>query len=249
MKADYERAFKKAWEFANDGRRFALYALSLVFIGSVWLLAFLSIMDKGMASAGLEFVAAFVVTILFGVFIDGVLVHSFIKPKSMKENAMFVSGRFATLLGVIIFITILNWIANLLNLLPAGFLVSVVIQIVLALIFFYAYQEVLLSKRSFGKTLGSCWSIFTKHWLYVVITGLLVIIVSGLILIVSAIPLILFIAGNLVAIGAGEFSLAMIYSNIPLLFTSALSLLLGLTLAKLLGIGIITETYMQIKKK
>ncbi len=247
MKVDYERSLRKAWDFANDGRRFTIYSLYIVAMGLMFFAAFLSILNKGIMLSGVEFIAAFLVTLLLGVFIDATLIHNFTKPKSLKQSARVVASRYSTLLAVVIFILVLNWVAGIISISPMGVLLSLIAQIIIALVFFYAYQEVVLSKRNFSKTVNSCWSLFTKHWIHLIITGVIITIVSGLIILVSAIPLILLFV--MVAYNAAGFSMSMIYSNAAMVFVSALSLIFGITLSKLLTIGIMTDTYTQIKKK
>ncbi len=251
MNVDYEAALKKAWHFANNWKRVSLYFLtSLALISMVTMMVF-SMLVRGAAFGGLDIILLFVAALFLGVFVEGILVHNFVHPKSLQKSSHFVSMSYSTLLGVVIFIVVLNWIINMFTLIPGGFFITLLLQIIMAMIFFFAYQEVLVAKSGFSKTIENCWSTFRKHWPVILITGIVVIVVSGVILLASAIPLILFLF-SLFASSSGFSMAAMtlfIYKNAALLAVSIVSLLLGLVLSKLLGIGIATDVYMQIRKK
>lgn len=178
--------------------------------------------------------------------ITGAVIHQSYKAKEFRNSYNIAYKKYLSLIGVALVISILNY---LFGLIPwVGFILTILIT----LIFFFAFQGVIIKSSGFYEALINSWKIFKNNILRVFIMWLLIAIISLLIISIFSIPIValfLFILAN-VSIESPLLSfLLSIQSNLPFLIITGIIFLIGTAISNVFSLKTQTEFYLQIVKK
>lgn len=259
MKVEWKKAIRASWAFALKPKKFLIYfAFSIVSLAVLSVPALLwtnqlTSLTKITQSPGLPltsmiaFLAAVIIIILVGLLLSSVFIHNYSTWKrkdSLSESLKFIEKRYASIVGVFVILFAITWLLSLPTLLVQSYadIISSIISLAIYLLFFFVYQEVVLDKRNAVDSLKSSLALTKKLWKEVLITFLLSIVLSIGIIALFGIPLIatVLLAG-LTPITIGQLIIPLIISGIILI--------LGTAVSKLFGIAIITDVYMQLKRR
>ncbi len=272
---NFVKAIKAGFAFAFNIHNFLLYFVILLI--EMGILAGMAIVGASyvasvLATGSLANLSA-LITVLIPTFIgliivglidlllEGAFIYRFKTGKSINKSISYSLSRFLTMILVAIVIiaitfgilTIVNAFALVsVSLAPAVSIVSMLVSIIIALVFLFAYQEVILAKSGVVKTLKNSWAIFKSDWINILVTIIIVGIIGAAIVIIAAIPLIIAVVGlsvgNFATITDLSSLVAVILQNIGPLAITGVIVIVGLTITKLLSIGVLTHVYSQIKK-
>lgn len=130
--------------------------------------------------------------------------------------------------------------------------IGVLIAMVIGLVFFFIYQDIVISKSNFSAAMSKSVEILKRNFMTILITWTIISIFSLIIMFVSCIPLFATLAMILpFAVIKGGLSAAIlaVKQNLVLVVLTSLIAFLGAVLNALFVIGMQTDIYLQIKKK
>jgi len=132
-----------------------------------------------------------------------------------------------------------------------------IINFIFSLAVFFAYQELVISKKGAIDSIKGSFSIFKENWKDVIVSIIAVVVSASAIIIVFVIPFIMVLAITLAEVSSQslpvtslipEFSAAA-SRNIMGFIVSGAVVVIGLAIANLFSNGFTTDVYLQLKGK
>ena len=268
---DYAKALRKGLKFGIEPKRwlqffivdivFILIALGIGFTTIPQLLALMQStpqsIDAAMSMASLAgyFVALFVVWILIRLWLAGSMIRqSFKESEMISKSLKFGANKYLSILLATIIVAVISIIVGIVP------YVGWIFSIIIALVFFFFMQGIVVDKMGFATTLESSWKIFKKKPLQVFISWLLITIVTLAIYFIFSIPagiILLWIVMPIIPFGGANlpqnefFNLLMqaLQTNPAGVIIGFAILLIGFAVATTFALKAQTEFYQEFKKK
>lgn len=279
MKVDFGKAIRKSLKFAVTKDKFLPYFLFCLIATLLILYPLMNILKTlpNLLASGeeIETLEASVITslgingIILAIFaliiilvalliqttyIDNYNKWSKNKKSLFKDSVQVAKSKYISILGASIIILLAG---TILGVIP---LIGTILSILLSLIVFFVYQDIILKKSGAIKGIKNSYYIFRENILNVVITYLLASLISIFIIGIFALPLLIVFAKMFIPlIGtdvAPETSIEIITNIQTIMFDNQLALgitglilIIGSVISKLFGIAIKTDVYNQLKKR
>lgn len=272
--ANFQSAVGAGFRFAFNPKNFAVFfimmlvELGLILAGlllttTTAFMAYATSINISTIAGVAPYLIAAIIAGLIDILFTGSFVHRFKTLETVGKSVKYSLSRYITLLIVVIIVGAISTAAALalisLVYLSAQMaivfiIIDLVVLFILAVLFMFVYQEVIIAKSSVVDTLKNSYRLFRKEWLNMIITIIISGILSIIIMIIAIIPflfaVIRSIAGFLSLGNADISTLAtLIFNNMGPLAITGLIAIAGIAITKLLSIGIVTHVYSQLKKK
>ena len=250
MKVNFGAAIKNGWRFALNPKRLILEAVSLALAIILILVTLVDVVGKisatqttnilTIAQFGTNFIISLIVISLYFAFLHGTFVHNYSDQRSISKSAGVVKSRYLKLIFAIIPITILSVAFNIIfdGLIFPGAEVGSVLGIIIGLLFYFVYQEVIIDKKGALGALQGSYKIFRNNMFAVALT--LVISLAVVIALIVA-----FVVLVLISVAFGSTLSVILASGV--LIVSGIIFFIGLAIAILMTLGIQTDVYLQLK--
>lgn len=268
---DYAKALRKGINFGIEPKRwlqffivdivFMLIAIGIGFTTIPQLLALMQSapqsIESAMTLASLAgyFVVLFVVWILIRLWLAGSMVRQSVKEReTVSKSLKFSAKKYVSILLATIIVAVISIAVGIVP------YVGWIFSIIVALVFFFFMQGIVVDNLGFATTLESSWKIFKKKPLQVFVAWLLITIVTLAIYFIFSIPagaILLWVVMPIIPSGAANlpqnefFNLLMqaLQTNPAAVIIGLAILLIGFAVATTFALKAQTEFYQEFKKK
>lgn len=267
----YAKALRKGLNFGIEPKRwlqflivdivFMLIAIGIGFTTIPQLLALMQStpqsIESAMTLASLAgyFVVLFVVWILIRLWLAGSMIRQSVKEKeTISKSLKFGANKYLSILLATIIVAVISIIVSVVP------YVGWIFSIIVALVFFFFMQGIVVDNLGFATTLESSWKVFKKKPLQVFISWLLITIVTLAIYFIFSIPAGIILLWIVMPITPGMgatlpqnelFRLLMqtLQTNAVGVIIVIVILLIGFAVATTFALKAQTEFYQEFKKK
>ncbi|MFH1420941.1 MAG: hypothetical protein ABIG30_03150 [Candidatus Aenigmatarchaeota archaeon] len=274
---DFASTIKDALRFSVKKDTFAFYFIisvieMLIFmavINSNTLTALVAAVASGSTASsltlGVQILVAVIIIALIDIFASALLTYKFKSNSSVKSCVDVVKSKYLWLIAVVIIVGVISAAVGTIVLLPfaaagaeastAALTTIFIVAMIINWVFIFIYQEIMINNSGIVSTLRNSWSVFKKQWPNTLVTLVIALLLSLVIVTIFALPSIYTTLGGdlskLSSLGNGISDAASVLFGgfAPMAVLSAIILLIGATIAKLVSIGVTTGAYLKIKRR
>lgn len=263
---EYEEALGRALKFCIQPKRwlpFFIVDLAFFLVGAWFVLTNLSIVISVMLALSTSplaivsvlgyvviLVAGFIIWMLVRLWVQGAVIHQSYKEKEIMKSFRIACRRYLSLFVVMAIVTI---VSGGMSFIPwIGWILSIIV----ALMFFFVFQSVIVGKLSFEKALADSYRIFRKKIVSVFLTWLVIAIIALAITCIFAIPGIAMIWNvitpyltQLTTTTVAASVLFVLLTNSTILIAGGVVFLIGVAISTAFSLKAQTEFYLQLRKK
>ena len=271
MKIDYADALKSGLKFCIQPKRWLPFFITDLAFASVGLIVLLSNIDSLLYFlSGLEnpvymgpalgiflsLIGLFAGWVLINIWINGAVIHQSLKEKEFDKSWRVSKSKYLSLLAVGVITTFISICGNIIfGAIPyAGGALTIVFSILVAIIFFFPYQSVIVKGNGFYKALEDSVKIFKRMPFTISVAWLMITVISFILALAFAIPLLALVLRTFLEASAGgtvSAAMSMIFSiqaDLTMFIVAGIIFLLGMAIVRAFSLKAQTEFYLQIKK-
>ncbi len=243
----YDKIISNAWSFARQPKQILLSVfLDLVLFSAIIGAVIATDLNFSIVNIFLIWTTTIIFLVLLGIFEYAFFTHNFTiftKRKNLILSAYAVKNAYPRLLAASILVGIIGVISSLLFIFL--FFVGWIFQIIVAAAFMFVTHGIILGKNNTLEAISNSINIFKKSFVDVLITWLLTVAFFFIILAITISPLIFYVLYGFFNIAQSGF----LGTDMFILLSLSTIAFIGLSIARLMLIGIITGSYLKLKKK